>query len=156
MKQICDKEIYKPSLRVIEINKSENNEYYATIQMVNKSVLFDIKPEELLSNNAMVNQFSPIDIRTLTYLGYLGINGPKYTILAKHLSEENNKIVFSIHKKGQKKVILKSALEIMRENEIISGLSSRESNIIGYTAASENAAEDEEIKKELLKRKILK
>lgn len=151
IKKIKNEGTYKPLYRILEISKSEEDEYYATIQIINKNISFDIKPEELLAHDSIVNKFSPTDIRNLTYLVYLGINSPKYTILAKHFSTDNEKIIFSIRKKGQKKIILKSALEIIQEEGFIDALSSEDSKVIGYTAASESVLDDKKQKIELLK-----
>ena len=76
---------YKPCYRIADINTSIANEPSVTIQMIGKNITFKIAPETLLADNKLVNCFSPTDIRTLTYLGYLGINSPKYKILAKLL-----------------------------------------------------------------------
>lgn len=46
------------------------------------------------------------------YLGYLGINSPKYKILAQRISEDNN-IIFAIKKKGDKNIYTKTANEIL-------------------------------------------
>jgi len=52
------------------VDESDDKEYIVTIQIINKSVTFRMKPEEILAKDALVDQFSPRDIRTLTYLGY--------------------------------------------------------------------------------------
>ncbi len=151
LKSSMTQEVYRPRLRVIEISKTELNEFIAIIQIINKNVAFDVYPEEILEDDSFVDMFSPRDVRTLTYLGYMGINSPKYTILAKHLSQENNKIIFSIRKKGDKKIILKSALDLMDEKDIIQSMCPVDSREVGYLAATENSAEDFKQKKEVLK-----
>src|SRR5262245_15657190 len=80
------KQTYTPAFRLIEIQKNESDEYIVMVQVINKNLTFHSKPEEILAKDDLVDQFSPRDIRTLTYLGYLEINSPKYTILAKRLS----------------------------------------------------------------------
>ena len=80
---------YKPTYRIAEVTESEEKDYIVIIQIINKSVTFRMKPEEILAKDSLVDQFSPRDIRTLTYLGYLGVNSPKFEILAKRLSENN-------------------------------------------------------------------
>src|SRR5437762_13288396 len=104
---VREKNIYKPLYKLVEI-REENSEYTAVIKIINRNITFDAKPEEVLANDHLVDQFSPRDIRALTYLGYLGINGPKYKILAKNLSE-NEKITIVVKKKGEKNVIFKTA-----------------------------------------------
>jgi len=71
-----------------------------TIKVINKNISFTIKPDEILAKDSMVDLFSPRDVRTLTYLGYLGINSPKYKILARRLSENNDKTIFALQKRG--------------------------------------------------------
>jgi hypothetical protein len=80
-----DKRVYTPFYKLIEIIQ-EDDYYTVMIKVVNKNITFQASPEEMLSNDALVDQFSPRDIRALTYLGYLGINSPQYKILAKKLS----------------------------------------------------------------------
>jgi len=129
---------YTPSLRLVEIMKTVDDEYIVTIQVINKNIISHSKPEEILANDHLVDQFSPRDIRTLTYLGYLGINGPKYKILAQRLSEDNDKIIFAIKKKGEKNIIVNTADEILNKKEIMNSLHASDAQVIGYTVASES------------------
>lgn len=39
--------------------------YLGRIQVINKAQTFIIKPEDILSDNEFVNQFSPVDIRAM-------------------------------------------------------------------------------------------
>ena len=64
---------YSPAYRLVEINLTETDEYIITAQLINKNSIFQAKPEEILSKDHLVDQFSPRDIRALTYLGYLMI-----------------------------------------------------------------------------------
>jgi len=141
-----------PSYRVVEILQEEPDDYTVAIQVINKNVIFKMKPEEILATNSLVDQFSQRDIRTLTYLGYLGVNSPKYKILAKHLSENDEKLKFIIKQKGNKKVFVKTAEEIIKEKEILSSLDQQDSHLVGYTAASESIIEEKKHKEEALKR----
>ncbi|MFN7097691.1 MAG: hypothetical protein ACK4PR_09075 [Gammaproteobacteria bacterium] len=137
---------YSPGYRVVEIMQTEDDEYIATIQLVNKHITFDIKPEDILADNSMVDQFSPRDIRTLTYLGYLGINSPKYKILAQRLSQDNDKLCFALKKRGNKNIILKTAADILREQEILANLNPKDAHIVGYTIASESINSEKTLK----------
>lgn len=129
---------YTPSLRLVDILKTADDEYIVTIQVINKNVISNCKPEEILANDHLVDQFSPRDIRTLTYLGYLGINAPKYKILAQRLSEENDRIIFALKKKGDKNIIINTADEILNKKEIMNSLHASDAQVIGYTVASES------------------
>jgi hypothetical protein len=142
---------FTPAYRVIEIIKEENDEYMVKIQVINKNIIFDSKPEKLLSEDSVVDLFSPRDIRTLTYLGYLGINAPKYKILAQRLMDNDNRVAFSIRKKGEKQVITKTAAEILQEKEILDSISSEDAQKIGYAFASESTVSEEAQKQEALK-----
>jgi hypothetical protein len=141
---------YIPFYKLIEIIK-EDDCYKVMIKVVNKNITFQASPEEILANDALVDQFSPRDIRALTYLGYLGINSPQYKILAKTLSTKSDQIIFTLRKKGNKKIITKTADEILNENNIISNLGSEDAKVIGYTVASETIAREKAQKEELLK-----
>lgn len=93
---------FKPSYRIVSIEQDDAENYYVVIQIIGKATTFIAKPEELLMDDAIVSLFSPKDVRNLTYLGYLGINAPKYKILAQKLSEKTDRTVFAILKKGEK------------------------------------------------------
>ncbi len=112
---------------------------------------FDIKPEDLLANDEMVNKFSPCGVRTLTYLGYLGINSPKYKILVKRLSENDKKLIFALKKKGETSLLTKTADEIIKEKDILNNLNAHDAHIVGYTLASESAKSEKQQKEEALK-----
>lgn len=144
---------HSPLYKLVEI-REEDKEYTVVIKVANKNITFDAKPEEILANDHLVDQFSPRDIRTLTYLGYLGINGPKYQILAKKLSL-NEKITFILKKKGEKKVIARTADQIINEMDIIPNLNSEDAKTIGYTVALEIAANEKMQKEAILNERLI-
>ena len=76
MRYINNSSGYKPSYKLVEIFKNEDDEYIVHIQIINKKLVFYTKPQEILMDDEFVDQFSPRDIRTLTYLGYLSLNKP--------------------------------------------------------------------------------
>lgn len=141
IKKANEKATYTPTYRILEILCDEEECYTVNVQLIGKSAIFNAKPEELLSNDNIVDQFSPRDIRTLTYLGYLGINTPKYKLLAKRLVDDN-KIIFAVKKRGSKEIVIKTAKEIINEQEIISSLHPYDAKTIGYTVASESFQEE--------------
>ncbi len=142
---------YTPSYRLVEITETDHEEYSVTIQVINKNATFKMKPEDILCDDETVDRFSPQDIRTLTYLGYLGVNAPKYKILAKRLSKQTNAPVFAVKKKGQKKVLLKTAEDIMKEKEVLNSLSPDQAHLVGYTVAAKSIQSEMEQKAALLK-----
>ncbi len=149
IKNYQEKNTYKPLYKLTEILENED-EHIVVIQLIGKNIVFNAKPEDILADDQLVDRFAPRDIRTLTYLGYLGINGPKYKILAKKLSQ-NDKSTFLIKKKGEKKVIVKTAEQIIHESDIIPNLNAEDAKIIGYTAASESFMQEKKQKDALLK-----
>jgi len=130
--------------RVVSISMDDNENYLATVQLVGKGQAFQIKPEEILSNDDMTMSFSQKDIRMLTYLGYLSVHSPKYKILAQRLSEKDNKIIFAVKKRGEKTPIIKTAAEISVDHNFIEGLNQHDAHMIGYTAATEQLFDDQE------------
>ena len=150
-KKARGKNVFLPSYRVVEIIQEDDEQYVVEIQLIHKNLIFKAKPEELLAKDEIVDQFSPRDIRTLTYLGYLGINSPKYKILANRLLEKDNKLVFAIKKKGQKSIITKTADEIFKEQEVLESLSPKDAHLVGFTIASESAAAEKRQKEAVLK-----
>lgn len=141
---------YTPTYKLVEIFQDEHSSYLVTVQMINKSACFNAKPEELLADDKIVDLFSPRDVRTLTYLGYLEINSPKYQILAKKLAAGNDRFIFALKKRGQKTIITKTAAQIINENEIMSSLDPTDAKTIGYTVAIEDIKIETKQKKALL------
>lgn len=134
--------------RVISIDMDEHENCIARVQIVGKGHIFKAKPEEILSDDDMTCSFSQKDIRMLTYLGYLSVNSPKYKILAQRLSEQDNKILFAILKRGEKKPTIKTADQISSDNNIIQNLTQRDAQMIGYTLATEQILSEQKSKQE--------
>ena len=141
---------YIPHYRIVEILQDEHDNYFVAIQVINKSSCFYVKPEELLADDKLVDQFSPRDVRTLTYLGYLEMNTPQYQILAKKLAEGSDRFVFALKKRGQPTIITKTAAQILNEQEIIAGMTPTDAKTVGYTVAVEDIRVEMEQKKAVL------
>jgi hypothetical protein len=152
LQQATKADTYKPAYRVLEILQDEEHNYTVHVQLIHKNLAFHAKPEEILADDKLVDQFSPRDVRTLTYLGYLGINSPKYKILAKRLIG-SEKIIFALKKRGHKHIIVKTAAEILKEQEIISGMNPYDAQTIGYAAASDAHKEERVLKNKLAKKR---
>jgi hypothetical protein len=138
-------ESLRPPYRLVNIAETDTGSHIATVQVSSKNITFKTKPEEILANDKLVDQFSPRDIRTLTYLGYLSINSPKYKILAQRLSERNDKVLFALRRKGESKLIVKTADEILKEKEILNNLDGKDSQVVGYTVASESLESEKQL-----------
>ena len=99
----------------------------------------------------MTDSFSQRDIRALTYLGYLGVNTPKYTILAHRLAEKDSKCVFAIKERGKQKTIIKTAEQISSDERIIGNLNQKDAHMVGYISANEERQKEITLKEEALK-----
>lgn len=150
LKEASQKIAYTPAYRILEILKDEEDNYSVNIQLIGKNRTFYAKPEELLAEDDMVDLFSPRDIRTLTYLGYLGINAPKYKLLANRLVDDN-KLVFALKKRGEKGILIKTPLEILKEKEIMASIDSHDAKTIAYSIATESFQEEKKAKAQLNK-----
>lgn len=126
-----------PLYRVIQIEQDESGDYCVVIQIVGKATTFIAKPEELLMDDTLINLFSQKDVRDLTYLGYLGMNAPKYKVLAQKLSAEHDQTLFAISKKGEKNHRVITASEISSNQEILNGLHQKDAHRIGFVAGIE-------------------
>lgn len=135
--------------RVVSVEKNESDEYEVTIQIIGKNLTFRRKPEELLAEDGIIEKFSHSDIRMLTYIGYLNVQSPQYKILSKKYSGHLNKMIFALHKKGEKTFHAKTASEIAVDEEILQDLEPKEAYLIGYMAASEQLVLEAEHIKQL-------
>jgi hypothetical protein len=142
---------YKPFYRIGSIEKNKQGDYEIVIQLIGKAMTFKMKPEEILADDSMTDKFSPLDVRALTYLGYLEINSPKYKILAKKLSEANDQMLFALRKKGDKTLQFKTAAEISQDKEILKQIDQQDAHMVGFTAASEAIITEKSEKEKLLK-----
>ncbi|OGT32004.1 MAG: hypothetical protein A3E87_10660 [Gammaproteobacteria bacterium RIFCSPHIGHO2_12_FULL_35_23] len=146
-------ECYIPTYRIVNIEQDANGDYQVSIQLIGKQTVIKSAPEKLLADDKVVNCFSPRDVRTLTYLGYLGINSPKYKILAKTLSKNYDQMLFAVLKKGDKNYKIVTANEISNNEEIIEGLAQKEAHMIGMTTAGEQSILEEK-QKEILRKQL--
>lgn len=151
LQQLRQQSSYTPSYRVLDFLQDDENNYTAHIQVINKNITFYSNPEDILADDKLVSMFSPTDVRTLTYLGYLGINAPKYKILAQRMID-NQKTVFIIKKSGDKNMIIKTASEILKEHDIITSMQPEDARKIGYTVAIENIQDEKDLKQNLLEK----
>ena len=148
IKDAKKREIYEPTYKVRTITKVDENEFIINVQAINKNLFFDAKPEEILSDDGLVDLFSPRDIRSITYLGYLCASAPEYKVLAKKVMEDTDEVHFVIKTKSDKKTITKAAQEIIQEPSIMNNVSPQDATSISYAAARDlDAATKREINK---------
>lgn len=139
-----------PTYRIVSITQNTHDNYEVTVQVIGAASVLKMKPEEILADDDLTSRFSPLDVRTLTYLGYLDINSPKYKILARRLSEKDNKIVFALLKKGSKNPEIKVASEISQNSDILKQLNRDDAHMVSYIAGTEHMLEENLEKKKLL------
>jgi len=128
-------QIFQPKFRLIEFEKNDEHGYLAHISIINTKLTFFITVMEILADNDIVDQFSPRDVRTLTYLGTLDLNQPEYSIMAQRVIE-SNKIVFAIKNNTENKIVIKTANQIINEQSVISRMSPTDAVKIGYALGS--------------------
>lgn len=154
LKKINTTDYNIPRYRVVEVFKDEEENYKTVLQVINKNLTFCAKPEEILADDNFVDSLSPRDVRTLTYLGYLSLNQPQYKILAQRLSETSE--TFVVKKRGEKKPIIKTVSEIVKETTIINQMDATDAKNIGYAIANAEfrleKAEKNEIRSNLEKK----
>jgi len=146
-RKILNKILHYPAYKVISLDQDKSGNYSVTVQITRKGLCFKTTPERILSRDSMTDKFSPRDIRTLTYLGYLEINSPKYKILAKNLAK-NDELVLILHKKNENQLEIKKASEVTKDKEIIKQLNSIDAHFIGYAQAIEDLAKEKQLKLE--------
>ncbi|MCW5589910.1 MAG: hypothetical protein KIT27_09660 [Legionellales bacterium] len=154
LKELAKSESLTPLYRVVSIEEISEGEYSATVQIINTNRLLPMKPEAVLADDKLTNCFSPTDVRTLTYLGYLGINSPRYKILAKRLLEKEKKLIFAIKEKGSNKILTKTAEEITADPDLIRNLNQSDAHSIGYTYGSQSMRSEKEEMDRLIQEKI--
>jgi hypothetical protein len=145
-----------PLYRVVSIEKNDDDTYSALVQKTNSMQAMKVKPEEILANDRLTDSFSQQDIRTLTYLGYLGINSPKYKILAKRLSKKESTLIYVIKEKGRRGILVKTAEEISTDNAFLEKLDQKDAHDVGYSSGAQGSTLEKQAMKRLLKKKSFK
>lgn len=128
--------------KIKNIERNSQEHYIVVVQIVNKGISFKTKPELLLADDNMVRQFSPYDVRTLTYLGYSNNQSPKYKVIATRQSRKLKKMLFALQQKDKKEPTFKTAHQISKNEKILSHLSQKDAHMIGYVTGSEQALQD--------------
>lgn len=141
--------VYEAIYRIMSIEQDEHGDYVVIVQLINKSYTFAMKPEEILADDQMTNLFSPVDVRTMTYLGYLDINAPKYKILANRQAEDGG-LIFALKEKGQHKPVIKTAEEITADDNMLNQLSQEDAHTVGFTTGTQNDLREQQIRQRLL------
>jgi hypothetical protein len=123
----------------------KTNEEKLAIQVAGKSVFVHFTPHELVKDEVTLKGFSPLDVRTITYLACnaeqrLKSKKPLYQIVAQFFSRNKGEETFIIQSEKENKRIIKSAQEISSNPHLIDGLNSQDAHRIGYVSGSEQVA----------------
>lgn len=128
---------YTTTFRLANIEKDNDDNYIAVVQLIGKNIILKMKPEKILADDTLTNKFSKTDVRNLAFFGYLGINKPEYKLLAEQITQDN-KFIFACVHKDSKKVNLKTASEMLADKEINQSLDDTDKQRIAYIAGLES------------------
>ncbi len=124
------------------------------IQVAGKNVFLYFVPQELVKDEEMLNGFSPLDVRTITYMALekleqgrsIEIDG-LYKIEKQYFSDRKEKEMFVFRYQDKDKSIARSAQELTCDSSFIKNFNSLDANRIGYIAGYEQALIDNKLHK---------
>ncbi len=128
----------------------KSSEEKLVVQVVGKNVFIKLTPIELMNDEAMLKGFSPLDVRTITYLACHTGKEKKslYRIVAQFFSKTRNEEMFTIQAESDAMQIVKSAQELSSDPELINKFASQDAHRIGYVSGVEQVVlENESFKK---------
>lgn len=117
-----------------------------TIQVVGKNVVFKMPPEEIAADNALLEQFSKQDVRTIIYYACLETMKPKSRIVWQQFNNKSNQMLFGVQR-GKGKISAITADEISKHESFIKEFNQLDAHTIGFTTATEQLI----LEKELIK-----
>ena len=124
----------QPQYRLVDVLKDKKGKIILKIQVTGKASLFDTTPEAILANDNLVNLFSAIDIRTITYYACQEKNKPKSEVISKRFCEKQNTLIFGIKDTENNRVNEVTATELSLNKKILSQLSAEDAHMIGYVS----------------------
>jgi len=136
---------YTPdSFRIVDITHNKNGKCILKVQVIGKASIFECTPQEVASNDQLLEGFSKKDIRTITYFATQEIKKPKYKILIQEFRESLNKMIFKLSAPSSAEPIEKTAEQISLDKDLISKLNAEDAHLVGYTTAAEQASREKE------------
>lgn len=132
------------TLRILDITRNKTGKNLLKIQIIGKASVFECTPEEIVSNDKLLEAFSKKDIRTITYFATQEIKKPKYKILLQEFREGINRMIFKIAAPNLAEPIEKTAEQISLDKNLINKLSAEDAHFVGFTTAAEQAIRDKE------------
>lgn len=130
--------------RIIEIKHSSSNQTKIIFQIIGKVTLIESTPQEIMTDDRLLEGFSKKDIRAITYLACTQNKTPKYKIVVQEFCDRMNRILFKLQKQHDNEIITKSASEISTDKSIIQSLSQDDIQTISYIAGYEHSINEKE------------
>jgi hypothetical protein len=136
-----------------EICKKTNEELFL-VQMTGKNVFLKMSPKEIAADDNMLQGFSPLDIRTITYFAckehfetrQQKAVEPKrnilYRIVAQTFSRRQKKQMLVIEQTHKVEVLTTSVQTVSNNPEMIDGFSPRDAHQVGYAAGIESVVNE--------------
>ena len=93
---------YRASYMIEEIY-DQDDEKWVVVRIIGTASTFKMLPNDILADDELTMTFSPLDIRTLTYLGYHNMNDARYRIVSEKTSLGGEKLYF-VKEKGKKAI----------------------------------------------------
>jgi hypothetical protein len=128
-----------------EFCKKSNTEKLV-IQVMGKNAFISIAPQELMLDEYLLRGFSPLDVRTITYLALNNSQSlPKrsfYKIISQFFSSKKNQEMLTIQNLNANTFITKSAQEISKDPSLIKKLEPEDAHRIGYITGTEQILQE--------------
>lgn len=125
--------------RIIDIKTHQENQFKFVIQIIGKSAIIESTPEELVTNDKLLEGFSRKDIRTIVYYACEQIKQPTYKIVTQEFSNQSNDVIFKLKNIRNKKLLVKTASQILLDKSLMQNLSLDDTNSISYIAGYESS-----------------
>jgi len=137
-KKYSDQQQFQQTIyRIIEVKQLSSGQYKLIIQVIGKSTVIECTPQEIVTNDQMLEGFSKKDVRAITYFACERASKPKYKIVMQEFCEIFDKIIFKLKKHNSDEVILKTADQISLDKNLMNNLSQEEACSISYVAGYE-------------------
>tara|TARA_R110002167_G_scaffold93474_7_gene250499 strand:- start:8286 stop:8786 length:501 start_codon:yes stop_codon:yes gene_type:complete len=140
---------YTPKYKLEEIYEV-NREYWVKVIevgmapiMLGKRTPKDLYPNDILADDDLTSLFHPLDVRSLTYLGYVNMNAPEFEIIREKTNEGNDRI-FIVSVKGKSDCEIKTSYEIQSPN-IVKKLNTQDAYRVGELSNQMESKEELEL-----------
>lgn len=131
--------------RIIDVLPSSlNASCKLKIQVIGTDKIVDLTPEHIVKNNHLLEGFSKLDVRTITYHACEEMNKPTLTLLSHSFSDKLKRILFRVKNRKTNQTLEKTASDFLLNKDMTNQLSSQDALCVGYLGASEEADRERE------------